>query len=107
MCVTRYLGGHTWLWRMPSLSFSATGKGVQQGKGRAIVPNKPLRQRFTHLHQCQMCWLAIASASWRHKMRIWCGGQDMAEAEAGRRHVLGAGRAMLLKSSASFVQPSL
>lgn len=43
-----------------------------------------------------MFWLAIVYASLGHKVRIWCGEQDRADAEAGRRHVLGAGRAMLL-----------
>lgn len=80
------------------------GKGGQERKDRAIVPNQPLRQRFSHFHQGQMFCLAIASG---RKVRIWCGGQDGAGAEAGQRHVLGAGRAVLLKSSASFLQPSL
>lgn len=54
---------------------------MQQGKYRAIVHNQPLRLRRTHFHQGQMFWLAIDCANWGCKVRVWCGGQDMATAE--------------------------
>lgn len=84
VCVTRFCwGGYTCLWYVPSLSSSATRKDGQQGKDRAIVRNQPLRQRLTHSHQGQMFWLATAFASRGPEVRICCGGQDKAGADAG------------------------